>query len=67
MDVFLATSESTSKFYVDVSENGGIQQPLVFLLKMIILGVLGVPPFKETPKFIRLQTFTSHLKTNNIP
>ena len=35
--------------HLGVSENGGTQQPWVFLLKMIILGVLGVPPFKETP------------------
>ena len=34
---------------VGVSENGGTQEPWVFLLKMIILGWrLGVPPFKET-------------------
>ena len=32
-----------------VSKNGGTQQLLVFLLKMIILGCFGVPPFKETP------------------
>ena len=32
-----------------VSQNGGTQELLVFLLKMTILGVLGVPPFKETP------------------
>ena len=33
-----------------VSQNGGTKQPLVFLLKMIILGCeMGVPPFKETP------------------
>ena len=28
----------------------GTQQPWVFLLKMIILGEMGVRPFKETPK-----------------
>ena len=32
-----------------VSENGGTQQPWVFLLNMIILGCFVVPPFKETP------------------
>ena len=32
-----------------VSINGGTQQPLVFLLKMIILGCeMGVPLFSET-------------------
>ena len=36
--------------YIGVSSNGGTQQPWVFLLKMIILGVFGVPPFKETPR-----------------
>ena len=30
---------------MDVSYNGGTQQPWVFLLRMIILVVLGVPPF----------------------
>ena len=35
--------------YMGVSLNGGTQQPWVFLLKMIILDVLGIPPFKETP------------------
>ena len=36
-------------WYMGVSWNAGTQQPWVFLLKMIILGYLGIPPFKETP------------------
>ena len=38
---------------MDVSKNGGFpQQPWVFLLKITILGCeMGVPPFKETPKW----------------
>ena len=35
--------------YMEVSKNGGTQQPWVFLLKMIMLRCFGVPPFKETP------------------
>ena len=30
-----------SEVYMDVSQNGGTQQPWVFLLKMIILGCFG--------------------------
>ena len=30
--------------YIDVSKNGGTQQPWVFLLKMIILGCFGGTP-----------------------
>ena len=29
------------RYYMDVSKNGGTQQPWVFLLKMIILGCFG--------------------------
>ena len=35
--------------YMGDSQNGGTQQPWVFLLKWSFWGVLGVPPFKETP------------------
>ena len=35
--------------YMDVSKNGGTQQPWVFLLKMIILGCFGGTLFLETP------------------
>ena len=35
--------------YMDVSKNGGTQQPWVFLLKMIILGCFGGTPILETP------------------
>ena len=41
----------SSHIDVGVSQNGGTQQPLVYLLKMIILGCFGVPPFKETPMY----------------
>ena len=35
--------------YMDVSKNGGTQQPWVFLLKMIILGCFGgIPIFGNT-------------------
>ena len=34
---------------VDVSKNGGTQQPWVFLLKIIILGCFGGTPILETP------------------
>ena len=34
--------------YMGVSKNRGTQHPWVFLLKMIILGCLGVPLFSET-------------------
>ena len=35
--------------YMDVSKNGGTQQPWVFLLKMIILGCFGgTPTFGNT-------------------
>ena len=36
-----------------VSLNGGTQQPWVFLLKRSFWGVLGVPPFKETPTWVQ--------------
>ena len=31
----------TASFHMGVSENGGTQQPLVFLLNMILLGCFG--------------------------
>ena len=47
-------------YHVGVSKNGGTQQPWVFLLKMIILGVLGVPPFTETSMSSKNSTETKH-------
>ena len=48
MDRYMINDNS----YMNVSENGGTQQPWVFLLKMIILGCeMGVPPFTETPLY----------------
>ena len=45
-----------------VSLNGGTQQPWVFLLKKIFCGVLGVPPFKETPISVSsVDMFVDHL------
>ena len=35
--------------------------PWVFLLKMIILGCCGVPPFKETPKWMVAETSFFHV------
>ena len=35
---------------MDVSKNGGTQQPWDFLLKMIILGCFGGTPILETPR-----------------
>ena len=40
------------------------QQLLVFLLKMTILGVLGVPPFQETPiyfLFMYIHVYTVYM------
>ena len=40
-----------------VSQNGGTQQPLVVLPKMIILGCeMGVPPFMESPIYLVVNT-----------
>ena len=41
--------DDLEKHNIYISKNAGTQQPWVFLLKMIILGCFGVPPFKETP------------------
>ena len=43
---------------MDVSKNGGTQQPLVFLLKMIILGCFGgTPIFGNTHLYIYIYFF----------
>ena len=50
------------------SSNGGFpQQPWVFLLTMIILGCeMGVPPFKETPKYLAVGVGTSMIHAKSI-
>ena len=45
--------------YMGVSKNRGTQQPWVFLLKMIILGCLGVPLFSETSIYIYIYIYIS--------
>ena len=46
--IYICITGQQKTSHMGVSKNGGTQQPWVFQLKMIILGVLGVPPFKET-------------------
>ena len=48
--------------HMGVSQNGGTQQPWVFLLKNGHFGgVLGVPPFKETPIYYIYTLFPANL------
>ena len=48
--------------YMDVSKNGGAQQPWVFLLKMIILGCFGgTPIFGNTNIYIYTEPFCRKL------